>query len=466
MGKPSAPTPPDPFQTAAAATGTNVSTAVANAYLNNTDQITPTGSLDYSPNGNHSWTDPSTGATYNIPTFSATQTLTPQGQAIQDQTLAAQYNLAGMANSQSSKIGTLLSQGMNFSGAPTAGSATGLSGVGQANTSYDPGGAIQSTFGDAGDITKSYGPGDFSADRQRVEQSLMDRMNPQLARERGNIEQRLADQGIRYGSQAYASAMDDYNRQANDARFGAIGQAGQEQQRMMDMAAQRAGFENSAQQQEYEQGLGRGSFANQAQAQQNAQNAGAASFGNQGLAQQLAQQQSVFNAQNAARNQYMQEQYAQRNQPINEITSLLSGSQVQSPNFLNTPSSQIPTTDVAGLINQNFAQQQSNYNTASQSWNSLMGGILGLGAGALKMSDERTKDNVTKLGTVFSATPRGEDKELPIYEYSYKADPSKARHVGPMAQDVEKVDRGAVKTIRGTKYIKPDRVMGNILRAS
>ena len=467
MGKPSAPTPPDPFKTAAAATGTNVSTAVANAYLNNTNQNTPTGNLSYDATGNHAWTDPSTGSTYNIPTFTATQTLTPQGKAIQDQTLAAQYNLAGMANSQSSKIGTLLSQNMNFSGAPAAGSAAGISGVGHAATSYNPGGAIQSTFGDAGNITKSYGPGDFSGDRQHVEDALMARMNPQLDRERGNIEQRLADQGIRYGSQAYASAMDDYNRQANDARYGAIGQAGQEQQRMMDMAAQRAGFENAAQQQQFEQGLGRGSFANQAQAQQNAQNAGAASFGNQGLAQQLAQQQSAFNAQNSARNQYMQEQYAQRNQPINEITSLLSGSQVQNPNFLNTPNSQIPTTDIAGLINQNFAQQQSNFNTASQSWNSLMGGIFGLGAGALKASDERIKENKIKVGTVFSAKPRDTDAdELPIYQYSYKGDPAATRHIGPMAQDVEKVDHGAVRTIRGTKYIKTDRVMGNILRAS
>ena len=54
----------------------------------------------------------------------------------------------------------------------------------------------------------------------------MGRINPQLAKERSNIEQRLADQGIRYGSQAYTSAMDDYNRQSNDARFAAIGQAG------------------------------------------------------------------------------------------------------------------------------------------------------------------------------------------------------------------------------------------------
>ena len=75
----------------------------------------------------------------------------------------------------------------------------------------------------------------------------------------------------------------------------------------------------------------------------------------------------------------MQEQYAQRNQPLNEITSLMSGSQVQKPNWLNTPASQIATTDIGGLINQNFAQQSQNYQAANQNWQSTMGGLLGLG---------------------------------------------------------------------------------------
>jgi hypothetical protein len=35
-----------------------------------------------------------------------------------------------------------------------------------------------------------------------------------------------------------------------------------------------------------------------------------------------------------------------------------------------------------------------------------------------------------------------------------------------MAQDVEKIDRGAVHTIGGVKHIEPARVMGNILRAA
>ena len=214
------------------------------------NQNTPEGALRFDPTGNYGWRDPSTGHTYNIPTFTSTQTLSPQGQALQAQNDATKLNLATMGNQQSQRVGNLLGTPFNpTAGGPAGGAAWKLTQAGSPQTSYGLGGEIQRGFGDAGDITRSYGAGDFSQDRQNVENALMARMNPQLARERGSIEQRLADQGIRYGSQAYASAMDDYNRQANDARFAAVGQAGQEQQRMMDMAAQRAGFQNAAQQQ-------------------------------------------------------------------------------------------------------------------------------------------------------------------------------------------------------------------------
>jgi hypothetical protein len=512
MGKPDPPQPPNPYQTAAAQTGTNVSTGVANAFLNNVNQQTPQGSLTYDVTNNYNWTDPSTGQTYTIPRFTATQTLSPAQQLLQDQNNQTQLNLATMGNQQSQRVGGILNSPFDpNSSAPSGGNAQNILNVGQARTSFDPGGSIQKDFGfdaqsylssnpdvaawakqtgmplaDAarlhydtygmaenragsssiGDITKSYGPADdFSSDRQRVEDSLMQRINPQLSRERSNIEQRLADQGIRYGSQAYTSAMDDYNRQATDTRFGAISQAGQEQQRMMDMAAQRAGFQNAAQQQQYEQAQGRGTFANMAQNQQYNQNQGLASFENAGLAQQLAQQQSGFNAQQTQRNQYMQEAYQQRNQPLNEITALLGGSQVQSPSWMNNPQSQIATTDIGGLINQNFNQQQQNYQTANSNWQSMMGGILGLGAGAMKMSDERLKKNVDRVGTVFAFNEDAERKKLPIYEYEYKQGNGE-RHVGPMAQDVEKVDRGAVHDVGGRKAIDTRRVMGNILRAA
>jgi hypothetical protein len=471
MGKPDAPTPPDPNRTAAAGTASNVQTAVANAFLNNTNQTTPTGSLDYNQTGSYSWTDPTTNSTYTIPRFTATQTLSPTQQAIQGQTEGAQYNLAGIANSQSASAASQLSQGLDVSGAPSGGNASTITGVPSAATSYDPGGNIQSSLGPSGNITSTYGPADnFSADRQRVEDALMARMNPQLAIEKDQLTQSLADQGIRYGSQAYNDAMMNYSRQANDARYGAISQAGQEQQRLTQEAGAQAAFQNAAQQQGYEQQLGAGSFANQAQAQQAQQSAAQAAFGNQALAQQVQQAQAGFNASQAARNQYMQEQFARRNQPINEITALLSGSQVSQPNWLNTPSSQIPTTDVAGLINTNFNQQQSNFNTQSQAWNSLMGGVLGLGAGALKggmLSDRREKDDIDRIGTVFAAShDTGDAKKLPIYTYSYKDDPASIRHIGPMAQDVEKIDPDAVSERGGKKYIHPERVMGSILRAA
>jgi hypothetical protein len=292
----------------------------------------------------------------------------------------------------------------------------------------------------------------------------MARMNPQLQIEKQGIEQQLADQGIRYGSQAYNDAMRTYQQQANDARFGAISQAGQEQQRMDAMAAQRAAFQNAAQEQGYQQNLGQGTFYNQAANQLFTQNAAQAAFANAGLAQQTNQAQAGFNAAEAARNQWLQEQYANRNQPINEISALMSGSQVSQPNFVNAPSTQIPTTDVAGITQQGFQNQMGLYNTQMQQSNALIGGVLGLGAGALR-SDRRAKEDIDKIGTVFAANSDGARKKLPIYQYSYKDDPASTRHIGPMAQDVEKITPEAVEEHGGTKYIRPREVMGSIIRA-
>ena len=103
--------------------------------------------------------------------------------------------------------------------------------------------------------------------------------------------------------------------------------------------------------------LGRGQFFNAAQRDAFSQAALGAQFANAAQAQDFSQNQSIFNAQNVLRSQYIAEQYAQRNQPINEITSLLNGSQVMNPSFLNTPSNQIANTDVAGIINNRFSSR-------------------------------------------------------------------------------------------------------------
>lgn len=413
----SPPTPPSATATAGAQTATNVSTALANSFLNNMNQSTAQGSLSYDQTGNYSFIDPNTGAQYNIPRFTATQTLSPEEQKIFEQSEAAKGNLAGLANTQSSRLGALLGNNINLGGAPNAGDPNSLN-LGTAARS----------FGDDEDYNRARG---------HVEDALFARIQPQLQRDRAGIEQSLADQGIRYGSPAYAAAMDNYNRQSTDARL-AVTQAGAaEQQQAFGQAAQRA------------------------------------MFGNTGLAQQVAQQQQLLNAQNYARQNYLTEQYALRNQPINEITALLSGSQISRPSFMNTPNQQIPTTDIAGLTNQNFAQQFGNYQQQQNSANQLIGGLFGLGgnlAKAYTLSDRRVKKNIHRVGTVFAATPQKVQepgkKELPIYSYAYKDDPSSTRHIGPMAQDVEKVDPGAVRSFGGVKHIKTNRVMGSVLRAT
>ena len=102
------------------------------------------------------------------------------------------------------------------------------------------------------------------------------------------------------------------------------------------------------------------------------------------------------------------------------------------------------------------------YNAQNQNYQQLMGGLLGLGAGALKASDRADQgehradgqvlamdpdhdETRSRMATIFADTDKD---ELPIYQYSYKGDPSSTRHIGPMAQDVEKIDPQAVKIDR------------------
>jgi len=536
--KPDPPQPPDPIRTAAGATATNVGTAIANQQMNNINQITPQGALTYSQTGTYTYNDPTTGSSYQIPLTTATQSLSPDQQNLQSLGMQSQTNLAGLAAQQSGALqGTLgipfdpskgnfnaqaylqqrpdvmayaqatgqdpatfaaqhyqqfgqyESPNAGFSGAaPAQGDINLLTGQPYAQTGFADVGGQQRYLGDAGAITRDYGPADnFSADRQRVEESLYGRIDPQLQRDRQALETRLQDQGIRYGSAAYNQAMDDWNRQSTDARLAVTAAGGQEQQRMMDMAAKRAGFQNAAQLQQFQEFQQRGMFANQAQSQDYQQAALRGQFANAGLAQNFARNQAVYGAQNQARTQSLAEQYAQRNQPINEISALMSGSQVKDPSFITTGRENIATTDYAGLVNNAFSQNLQNYQVQSNNANQLIGGLFGAIAGVGKgmASDRRIKENIHKIGTIFAPgavsdadsdepgrraayvrdVDQDEQKKLPIYEYSFKADPTSTRHVGPMAQDVEKLDKEAVFTRNGVKHIDKTR-LGSILKVA
>jgi hypothetical protein len=136
------------------------------------------------------------------------------------------------------------------------------------------------------------------------------------------------------------------------------------------------------------------------------------------------------------RGQSVQEILTERNQPLNEISALLSGSQVSQPNFINKQMPTIPVTDNAGIINTNYNQQFQNYQSQMQNYNQVMGGLFGLGsAGIFKFSDRRLKSDIIEIGRAHNG--------LPIYFYRIDGKPE----IGVMADEVERVKPGAVVTM-------------------
>lgn len=429
MGKgKSPPPPPDPKETAAAQTGTNVATAVANAHLGNVSQITPYGNLTYDTTGSYSWTDPSTGDTYDIPTFTATQTPGPGGQEVVDNTIDTKATISRIGKSQANRIENVLNDPLSADGLTprarisdiTAGEYTragpgpnladNLSNRGEIATSFDHGGKIQDQIGDAGQITRSYGT-DFSADRKRVEDALMSRLNPSLERDRRAMQANLASQGIRIGSEAYKNAMDGLGRQSNDARMQAILAGGQEHSRLVGLEANRAAFENASQAQQHGQNVMAANFANDAQARRFGQNLAAAEFANRAQSEDFRQLTGInaalseehrnalsaseinnnlvdrefnrdiatYNATNAERDAELNERATLRNQPLNEISALMSGSQLQAPRFHTVSTPSIPTTDYAGLVNASHQNELDAWQTRQNSRDNMFGMLGGLG---------------------------------------------------------------------------------------
>lgn len=395
-----APSAPDPKETAAAQGQMNKETAIANYGLNATNQVTPQGNLTYEQIG--SWSD-------GTPRYQATQSYSPEQQKLYDQQTQLQGKLGGIANTAASNIGGLLSKPMDTSKLPKAGSTAAIT-----MPKYDKftgGPALQTSYVD-----------DFSSDRQKVEDALMGRLNPQLDRDKATLDANLRAKGVVEGSEAYDNAIRNYGQQANDARTSAILAGGQEQTRLANLAAQQAGFGNAAQQQMF----------------QNTQGTTAA---NNALAQQGYQdQQGMFGLKNTEHAQALSEAYAARNQPINEITALMGGAGVQNPNFVTTPGSNIQGVDYTGLVNQKYQAEQQNYQSG-------MGGLFGLGGAlvsALPFSDRRLKTNILRIGTHSSG--------FGIYTYRFRE--GGPVHIGFMAQEVIKRRPDAIVTDPISGYMK------------
>jgi len=247
----------------------------------------------------------------------------------------------------------------------------------------------------------------------------------------------------------------------NQAQLASFGANLQNQQAINQAIAQNFGQGVTAQQltnqsigQNFGQGLAAQNAGNAAAAQNFGQGITASNAGNAAIQQNqntAAQQQQLANAAqlqqynenlggaqfgNNAANQSLQTQLALRNQPLNEITGLMSGSQLQMPQFQGynptniTPSPIFQGAQAQGNADlQNYGIQQSGANATT----SGLFGLAGAGAlGALKYSDRKLKSNIKRIGT--------HKLNIGIYEYDILGE----RQQGVMADEVEKVMPEAV----------------------
>jgi hypothetical protein len=146
-----------------------------------------------------------------------------------------------------------------------------------------------------------------------------------------------------------------------------------------------------------------------------------------------------------ARGQGLQEQAYLRNEPLNTLNAVRTGSQVQGPSFVN--SAQQATTagpDMLGATQMGYNAQLGASNAQNAANNQFTQGLFSLGGAAL-MSDIRTKQNIEPIGIA----PNG----LTVYSYEYKDEFKDHKlaghgiHIGYMAQEVEQVFPFAVKTL-------------------
>jgi hypothetical protein len=291
MGKssPSAPPPPDYAGAAREQGAANEATARLQGRLNNPNVIGPLGGQTVSFGEG------------DQPTI--TQTLTPDAQA----TLEAQQRVQrSLANLGEQGIGTARGVLVN---------------------QFSPNSQALQTNIDKSNLARM--PVNAGTTGQ---EAIMARLAPQLERQEAATRQRLINQGLVPGGEAYENAMISQNQQKNDLLSQAAIQGIQ-----LDTGARAQGFNEAS---------------------------------------------SEMAAQNAALQAELQRQAFLRQQPLNEITGLMSGSQIQMPQFQGySPTSIAPAPVFAGAQAQG-ASDMDRFGIASSNVNARNAGLYSLlGAG-------------------------------------------------------------------------------------
>jgi hypothetical protein len=169
------------------------------------------------------------------------------------------------------------------------------------------------------------------------------------------------------------------------------------------------------------------------------------------IARQYDADMGRLSAQQALRQQGLQEELALRNQPINEIAALMAGGQVSMPQFTSFRPSAMSETPVGDYVYKSADIDAQNYRAQMAAQGQAMGGLFGMGGqllgglakGGFFGSDIRIKTDIERIGTL--------PNSLGVYSYRLKGQTK--REIGVMAQEVEKLIPWAVVEIDGIKHV-------------
>jgi hypothetical protein len=150
-----------------------------------------------------------------------------------------------------------------------------------------------------------------------------------------------------------------------------------------------------------------------------------------------------FGVGSQANQQAFNQEMTKYNMPLNTLSALRSGSQVQNPTFVN--SAQQATTagpDLLGAAGMQYNAQMGDFNAKQAAQQNFNQGLMGLAGAGIMASDIRMKENIIPMGSL----PNG----LPFYQFEYKPEfkdiAGHGQFVGVMAQEVEMVRPEAVIT--------------------
>lgn len=391
MGKPSAPPPPDYVGAAQAQGATNLETAKFNASAARPDE--------YGVEGSRTWTL-KPGADPKNPQpgdYILTTTLSPEQQQLYNSGTAISQNLINTGQSGLDRVSSALGEQFSLGGLPGVSTVGGGGGVPVAgiNPSALPNAPqLQTALGaDAPAL-----PTDAAATRDRVTQAIIQRNMPQLEQAAQGARTRSIAAGGDVGSESYGRTEDANDRARNDFLLAAdaSGQSAandeiRNQLALRGQAQGEMGASNAALSQMFGQGLARSG-------QEFGQNLQAGGFANSADAQAFQQLLQGSGFDNQARQQMIQDLLLQRQQPLNEVNALRTGSQVSMPQFTSGG----PTGNAQGapIFDATVAQGQADqalYGQKMQGYNNTA--QLGALAALMYFSDARLKENIKRVGS-------------------------------------------------------------------